>query len=578
MRAELRLLIRSAVETLLKDRSTGPDEIPAWNVERTRQKAHGDFACNVALVLAKPLRSNPKDVAHALLEHLPESPLVGRTEIAGPGFINLYLTSGAYWQVIDAVRSAGATYGHSDIGRGRNVLVEFVSANPTGPLHVGHGRGAAYGDALVRVLRSAGYDAKSEYYINAAGRQMDILALSVWLRYLELCGELFTFPGGLYRGDYVFDIAAALHREWEADGHRRVEPIMQHLPIDSDSAIDTMIERAQHALGEDRFDRIHALATDTLVNDIRSDLSAFSVDYDRWFSEKSLSTSGAIDRVIKSLKDNGYLYEKDHAQWFRSTDFGDEKDRVVIRANGKSTYFASDIAYHFDKLERGFDETVNIWGADHHGYISRVKASLSALGCNSDALVILLVQFAVLYRGKRKISMSTRGGDFVTLRQLRSEVGTDAARFFYVLRKPEQHMDFDLELATSQSTDNPVYYVQYAHARICSVFRQLADKGIEVDLLMANHQLLNEERELDLLRALSHYPEVIEAAANSRAPHQVAYFLRALANDFHSYYNAHPFIAAEEQLRLARLSLIDATRQVIANGLILLGVAAPTSM
>ena len=330
MRAELRLLIRSAVETLLKDRSTGPDEIPAWNVERTRQKAHGDFACNVALVLAKPLRSNPKDVAHALLEHLPESPLVGRTEIAGPGFINLYLTSGAYWQVIDAVRSAGATYGHSDLGRGRNVLVEFVSANPTGPLHVGHGRGAAYGDALVRVLRSAGYDAKSEYYINDAGRQMDILALSVWLRYLELCGELFTFPGGLYRGDYVFDIAAALHREWEADGHRRVEPIMQHLPIDSDAAIDTMIERAQHTLGEDRFDRIHALATDTLVNDIRSDLSAFAVDYDRWFSEKSLSTSGAIDRVIKSLKDNGYLYEKDHAQWFRSTDFGDEKDRVVI--------------------------------------------------------------------------------------------------------------------------------------------------------------------------------------------------------------------------------------------------------
>ncbi|MEE2802822.1 MAG: arginine--tRNA ligase [Pseudomonadota bacterium] len=578
MRAELRLLIRSAVETLLKDRSTGPDEIPAWNVERTRQKAHGDFACNVALVLAKPLRSNPKDVAQALLERLPESPLVGRTEIAGPGFINLYLTSGAYWQVIDAVRSAGATYGHSDLGRGRNVLVEFVSANPTGPLHVGHGRGAAYGDALVRVLRSAGYDAKSEYYINDAGRQMDILALSVWLRYLELCGELFTFPGGLYRGDYVFDIAAALHREWEADGHRRVEPIMQNLPIDSDAAIDTMIERAQHTLGEDRFDRIHALATDTLVNDIRSDLSAFAVDYDRWFSEKSLSTSGAIDRVIKSLKDNGYLYEKDHAQWFRSTDFGDEKDRVVIRANGKSTYFASDIAYHFDKLERGFDETVNIWGADHHGYISRVKASLSALGCNPDALVILLVQFAVLYRGKRKISMSTRGGDFVTLRQLRSEVGTDAARFFYVLRKPEQHMDFDLELATSQSTDNPVYYVQYAHARICSVFRQLADKGIEVDLLTANHQLLNEERELDLLRALSHYPEVIEAAAKSREPHQVAYFLRELANDFHSYYNAHPFIAAEEQLRLARLSLIDATRQVIANGLLLLGVAAPSSM
>ena len=578
MRSEIRSLITSAVDVLLQERSIDSGEIPLWSLERTKQKDHGDFASNVALVLAKSLGSKPRDLAQAVLERLPAADWITRAEIAGPGFINFYLSPAAYYQVIDDVREAQSNYGCCRIGKGHRVLVEFVSANPTGPLHVGHGRGAAYGDALARVLRAAGYDTQSEYYINDAGRQMDILALSVWLRYLELCGESFDFPRSIYQGDYVFDIASILHREGGTRYQHVVSPLMQDLPMDEDGATDMLIERAQRCLGPEAFHKIHELATNTLVEDIRRDLSAFSVDYDQWFSESSLMASGAMERAVQKLKDNGYLYEKDGAWWFRSTDFGDEKDRVVIRANGKSTYFASDIAYHFDKLERGFHELINIWGADHHGYISRVKASLLALGCDPSALHILLVQFAVLYRGEEKVSMSTRSGEFVTLRQLREEVGSDAARFFYAIRKPEQHMDFDLELATSQSADNPVYYVQYAHARICSVFRQLEVKGIQVNLERADYQLLNEQRELELLRALSRYPEVIESAARSREPHQVAYFLRELANDFHTYYNAHPFIAAEDSLRLARLALIDATRQVIDNGLSMLGVSAPSSM
>ncbi len=345
-----------------------------------------------------------------------------------------------------------------------------------------------------------------------------------------------------------------------------------------DALLDALIARGKQLLGEDGFRRVHALARDTLVDDIRSDLGQFGVEYQTWFSEQSLIDSGAVQAAVEALKENKFLYEKDGAWWFRTTDFGDEKDRVVLRANGNHTYFATDIAYHHDKIARGFEHVINIWGADHHGYIKRVKASMSALGLDPQALTVLLVQFAVLYRSGEKVSMSTRSGEFVTLRELRDEVGRDAARFFYALRKPDQHMDFDLDLAKAQSSDNPVYYVQYAHARICSVFRQLAEKGIAVDLSEADPQLLIETREADLLQKLSRYPEVVESAARSYEPHQVAYYLRELANDFHTYYNAHPFLAAEADIRLARLSLIDATRQVIANALGLLGVGAPERM
>jgi len=578
MRDEVCRLLNEALASLASDGVLSTDSAPVVQVERSKSAEHGDFASNLAMVLAKSAGMKPRDLAEKICAALPASAVVARTEIAGPGFINIFLATDAYHELPDRIREQGAAYGTSTIGQGRRVMVEFVSANPTGPLHVGHGRGAAYGDALARVLRAAGFDAVSEYYINDAGRQMDILAVSVWLRYLELCGETVAFPSAAYQGDYIFDIAATLHREDQIAYQTAASTLFDGLPSEDDALLDELIARAKDTLGKDGFHRVHGLARDTLVDDIRSDLQQFGVDYQAWFSEQSLIDSGAVQAAVDALKKNQFLYEKDGAWWFRTTDFGDEKDRVVLRANGNHTYFATDIAYHHNKLERGFEHVINIWGADHHGYIKRVKASMSALGLDADALTVLLVQFAVLYRGGAKVSMSTRSGEFVTLRELREEVGRDAARFFYALRKPDQHMDFDLDLAKTQSSDNPVYYVQYAHARICSVFRQLAEKGINVDLSRADPKQLVEARESDLLQKLSRYPEVVESAARSYEPHQVAYYLRELANDFHTYYNAHPFLAAEEDIRLARLSLIDATRQVLANALGLLGVGAPERM
>ena len=578
MRNKVRKLLSGAVAALVGDGVLPKDTSLEVQVERSRKPGHGDFASNAALVLAGPAGLQPRQLAEQLRTRLPASSLVERTEVAGPGFINIFLAADACWRLPEEIRRQGVRFGTSEVGAGQRLMVEFVSANPTGPLHVGHGRGAAYGDALARVLRAAGYQTSSEYYINDAGRQMDILALSVWLRYLELAGETLTFPDQAYQGDYVFDIAATVHRE-NGDRYRYdAGGLMQDLPADMDQALDTLIARAQTHLGADQFAYLHGLARDTLVADICGDLAGFGVDYDTWYSEKSLIASGAVQRAVDDLKANGCLYQQHGAWWFRSTDFGDEKDRVVLRANGNHTYFATDIAYHRDKVERGFGHVINIWGADHHGYVKRVKASLAALGLDPQQLTVLLVQFAALYRGGEKVAMSTRSGEFVTLRELREEVGCDAARFFYALRKPEQHMDFDLDLAKSQSSDNPVYYVQYAHARICSVFRQLGEKGIDVDLAGADHSLLVEPREADLLQRLSRYPETVEAAACNYEPHQVAYYLRELANDFHTYYNAHPFIAAAADLRLARLSLIDASRQVLANGLGLLGVSAPERM
>ena len=578
MRNEVCQLLGEAVATLKKESVISePDDVPI-QIERSRNADHGDFASNLAMVLAKRAGLKPRELAEKICAALPKSPVIDRTEIAGPGFINIFLAPDAYHDLPDQIRVSGARYGTSKLGAGHRVMVEFVSANPTGPLHVGHGRGAAYGDALARVLRAAGFDAVSEYYINDAGRQMDILALSVWLRYLELCGETFSFPSAAYQGDYIFDIAATLHREVAGEYRTGAETLLNELPEGDDARLDSLIARAKSLLGAQGFGRVHRLARDTLVEEIRSDLLQFGVEYQTWFSEQSLIDSGAVQGAVDELKENTVLYQNDGAWWFRTTDFGDEKDRVVLRANGNHTYFATDIAYHQDKVRRQFDRVINIWGADHHGYIKRVKASMSALGLNPDLLTVLLVQFAALYRAGEKVSMSTRSGEFVTLRELREEVGRDAARFFYALRKPDQHMDFDLDLAKSQSSDNPVYYVQYAHARICSVFRQLADKNIAVDLPNANPELLVEARESDLLQKLSIYPEVVESAARNYEPHQVAYYVRELANDFHTYYNAHPFIAAEDDLRLARLSLIDATRIVLANALALLGVSAPERM
>ncbi len=586
MKQHLRDLLNRAVEQLQAEGELPADAGADIHIERTRDSRHGDFASNIAMLLAKPARCKPRELADRIASALPASDQVERVEIAGPGFINFFMASSAYHAVINTIHAAGDDYGRSDIGQGRSVQVEFVSANPTGPLHVGHGRGAAYGASVADLLEAIGFRVHREYYVNDAGRQMDILAVSVWLRYLDLCGEAIVFPSNGYQGDYVWDIAATLHRN-HGDGLRHpAAAVFDGVPADEpdggdkETHIDGLIDRARELLGGQAWREVFDLGLNTILANIRQDLKEFGIEYQTWFSERSLTENGTVDRAIARLREAGHVYEKNGALWFRSTDFGDEKDRVVVRDNGQKTYFASDIAYHADKLERGFERVIDVWGADHHGYVPRVRAAMRALGDDDSRLDVLLVQFAILYRGGEKVPMSTRSGSFVTLRELREEVGRDAARFFYVMRKCEQHLDFDLDLAKSQSSDNPVYYIQYAHARVCSVVRQIEEKGLTIDPEIGSRHLhlLRETHEQALMRTLSRYPELVESAALNHEPHQLAHYLRDLANDFHTYYNAHPFIVDDATLRQARTHLILATRIVLRNGLRLLGVSAPESM
>jgi len=586
MKQHLSQLLHQAVESLQAQGILPPDQPIDINLERTRDRSHGDFASNLAMVLCKLAHSKPRELADKLVAALPASDRVTRVEIAGPGFINFFLAPAAYHENVTQILQQGERYGRSDLGQSKLVQVEFVSANPTGPLHVGHGRGAAYGATVADLLEAVGYRVHREYYVNDAGRQMDILAASVYLRYLELCGEEIPFPSNGYKGDYVWDIGASLHRAHGDALRHPAQTLFEGVPPDEPDGgdkelhIDALVGRSKKLLGPDSYREVFDLGLESILENIRRDLAEFGVRYDEWFSERSLTGNGSVQRAIERLKLSGHVYEKGGAQWFRSTDFGDEKDRVIVRENGQSTYFASDVAYHMNKLERGYDRVIDVWGADHHGYVPRVKAALMALCDDVAKLDVLLVQFAILYRGGQKVQMSTRSGEFVTLRELRQEVGNDAARFFYVLRKCEQHMDFDLDLAKSQSSDNPVYYIQYAHARVASVLRQLQEKGLQWDPEAGSRELgrLSENHEDALLVNLSRYPEIVESAALQHEPHQLAHYLRELANDFHTYYNAHQFLVEDEALRNARLNLIAATRQVLANGLALLGVSAPDSM
>jgi arginyl-tRNA synthetase len=585
--------LKYLIEKLVQDALAAlPDDLrivaaaqPSPAVERTRDATHGDFATNAAMQLAKAAKRKPRELAQAIVDALPASDLVAKVEIAGPGFINFYLSPASYHRELERVLDEGGCYGRSTLGAGKRVIVEFVSANPTGPLHVGHGRHAAFGATLANLLDAAGFAVHREYYINDAGRQMDILAVSVWLRYLECFGEQFPFPSNGYRGDYLHPIGDKLI---ERVGRTLVRPaaeVFRDLPPDApagdkDAYIDAVIARARELLGPEGFEQAFRVALDDILADIRQDLEEFGVRYDEWFSERSLTTSGAIDRALERLRAHDVVYEKDGAQWFRATDFGDEKDRVVVRENGLKTYFASDIAYHLHKRERGFEQLIDVLGADHHGYVARVRAGLVAMGEPGDSLEVRLVQFVTLYRGGEKMQMSTRSGEFITLRELRREVGNDAARFFYVMRSNDQHLDFDMQLATSQSNENPVYYIQYAHARVCSVMRQAREKGLAYDAASGRAALsrLVEPHEQALLATLSRYPEVVEAAATLRAPHALVHYLRELANDFHTYYNAHQFLVDDAGLRDARLFLIQGLCQVVRNGLGLLGVSAPEAM
>jgi arginyl-tRNA synthetase len=555
-----------------------PHSSATVTLERPKTAEHGDFACNLALQLAKPLKRNPREVAQSLVSALPASAVMERAEIAGAGFINLFLRPDAKRAVVKRVLAEGDDYGRIRFGQGRKVQVEFVSANPTGPLHVGHGRGAAYGASLANVLAAAGFQVQREFYVNDAGRQMDILALSTWLRYLELQGVVVPFPPNAYQGGYVREMAAGIAA---AHGKRYVRDagqVMRGVPAiedDIEAHLDGLIANAKTALGED-YAYVHDYALTEQLGDCRNDLLEFGVTFDRWFSERSLYDAGYVERALTRLEEAGQVYVQDGAKWFRSTAFGDEKDRVVQRDNGQYTYFASDIAYHLNKFERGLDVVIDVWGADHHGYIQRVKGALSALGIDPARLIVALVQFAVLYRDGKKASMSTRAGEFVTLRELRQEVGNDAARFFYVLRKSDQHLDFDLDLAKSQSTDNPVYYVQYAHARICSVLEEWA--GNAADLADSDLAPLTSAAELALTRQLMEFPQAIEDAARDHAPHLIAFYLKDLAAGLHSYYNSVRFLVDDEQVRNARLALVIAVAQVLRSGLRLLGVSAPRKM
>jgi len=557
-------------------------EIPI-ELQRPKLADHGDYSSNLAMKLAKHLRRNPLELAKMLIEALPDSSYVGKTVVAGGGFINFFLKKTAKQQFLLEILQAGDSFGCGVQGTGKTIQIEFVSANPTGPLHVGHGRGAAFGASLASIMAAAGYTVTREFYVNDAGRQMDILTLSTWLRYLDLCGISLLFPGNAYQGQYVTDMAAEIYRlhgdryAYRPDSQEQLSAKInsQAAAGDEDEHLDNLITVAKSVLGAD-YGYLHNFVLTEQLNDCRNDLMEFGVEFENWFSEQSLFDSGMVARAVQLLNDKKLLYRQDGALWFQSTRFGDEKDRVVQRENGQYTYFASDIAYHLSKYERGFDYMLNIWGADHHGYISRVKGAIEALSLDSNRLEIALVQFAVLYRDGSKVSMSTRSGEFVTLRQLRQEVGNDAARFFYVLRKSDQHLDFDLDLAKSQSNDNPVYYVQYAHARICSVLEQWdGETGV---FGKAETTLLTDPIELALLQKMIDFPDTIETAARERAPHLVAFFLRELAGEFHSYYNATRFLVADESLKIARLALIFAVRQVLSKGLSLLGVTSPREM
>ena len=586
MKTLIEALLQHALDALPEDIVPRDARGVGIEVGNTRDAQHGDFASNLAMRLGKATRQNPRKLAEALVEALPANESIAKVEIAGAGFINFFLRDDAYHREIGKVLQDGASYGRSNLGAGRRVQVEFVSANPTGPLHVAHGRHAAFGASLSNLLEAAGFDVQREYYINDGGRQMDILAVSAWLRYLERCGEAFTFPANAYVGEYLVAVGEQLFAVVGTTLKHSAAEVFDGLPPDEpqggdkDAFIDALIARARALIGDAAYETVLSTALEGIVGDIREDLAEFGVIFDCWFSERSLSASGAIDRSIETLKKSGHAYLKDGALWFKSTDFGDEKDRVIVRDNGLKTYFASDIAYVLNKLERGFEHLLYIWGADHHGYITRLRAALMALGGQPQRFEVLLVQIVSLFRGGEKAKMSKRSGDYVTLRDLRREVGNDAARLFYVMRSNDQHLDFDMELAKSRSNENPVYYIQYAHARVSSVRRQLKERGLEHDVAhgIASLGLLNEPQELQLIKRISAYPGVIEQCAAQRAPHSLVHYLRDLANDFHTYYSAHQFIVEDVGMRDARLDLALATQIVIRNGLALLGVSAPDTM
>ncbi len=548
-------MLQESIRKAACEKGIPMDGIPQVEIERGRREGQGDWASNAAMQLSRLFGEKPVEIARMIVSHLPEEPLVERIEVAGPGFINFFLSKSWMTGIIEHILDRGNDFGRVGTGGGKRVQVEFVSANPTGPLHVGHGRGAAVGDICARILSFAGWDVEREYYINDAGLQMELLGRSTQSRYFEICGrpEIAPLPEDGYKGGYIYDLARDV---LDAEGERFLEhPPERSLPFFTDYAGKVILEG------------------------IKKDLSDFGVKFDVWFSERSLYDGVRVPRMLETLKKNGFAFDAEGATWFKATAFSDDKDRVLIRSNGAPTYFASDIAYHKDKFDRGFDMVIDVWGADHHGYIPRMKAAVQALGRKEGDLQVLLIQFVNLLRGGQQVSMSTRSGEFVTLREVIDEVGVNATRYFFAMRRSDSHLDFDLDLAKSESTDNPVYYVQYAHARIHSIFREAAARGIKVpDIDQTDLSLLVEPEETALIKRLSAFPEEVEKAAEDLAPHRIVFYAYDLAGDFHSFYNAHRVLGVEPDMERARLLLAESSRIVLANALSLLGISAPEQM
>jgi len=553
MKEQLRACILKGIEGCFADGTLTSGELPVINVEKPAHPEHGDFATNVAMQMAKPERKSPRAIAEILVNKLAgSSELIEKLEIAGPGFINFFIKDSAWRKTLVQIDNEGDQYGRSRVGAGKKVQVEFVSANPTGPLHIGHGRGAATGDAVSSLLEAAGFDVQREYYINDAGNQMNTLGLSGLLRYRQLLGEEVEFPDNCYQGDYIKDIAR--------------------------DAITKVGDRFLKAPQEEGVAFFAKMGGDLILKGIDEDLQAFGVRLDHWFSEQSLFDDGKVTSAIAEMQEKGLIYEQDGALWFRTTDYGDDKDRVVVRSNGVTTYFASDIAYHREKFARGFDWVIDVWGADHHGYVPRLKGIVQGLGRPAEDLGIILVQLVSLLRDGVPVAMSTRSGEFVTLKEVVDEVGRDAARFFFLMRRSDSQLDFDLELAKRQSTDNPVYYVQYAHARIKSIFETARERGFEPAFENVQLDLLQSADDMSLVKKLSVYPEILEAAALNFEPHRITYYLQELAGEFHSFYNKSRVITEEPALTQARLFLLHCVAVTIKNALTVLGISAPERM
>ena len=576
LKQEIADLLRSSLREIEKEQELTlaiPNEI---RIKTSHNKLYGDYSTNIAMMLAKRANTSSQQLAEMIVSHISNPAAIKKIEIAGPGFINFFLQQNTRHSLIAEILKTGVLHGQTNTFAGKKALIEFVSANPTGPLHVGHGRGAAYGAAVADLLEAVGYKVDREYYVNDVGRQTDILAASIYLRYLEENGQSIQFPKEAYQGDYIYSIARDLKKE-HADS--LIHEIQNTDTGNPEQQLDLLIDDLKTRLG-DRYSIFHQTGLDAILDTIKQDLNEFGVLFDNWFIESSLFDQQRVSEVLEILEVGGRIYEKNGAKWFRSKMSGDEKDRVIVRNNGQNTYFASDIAYHHDKFQRGYDKIIDIWGADHHGYMARMRAALEALGDDNGKLDILLMQFVSLFRGKQKIQMSTRSGQFITLSELYKEVGRDAARFFYVMRKSEHHLDFDLDLAKSSNKENPVFYIQYAHARICRLQDKLQQQNINFVWQDNIHtlELLTEDKEQQLLNKLSSYKETIEKAAITYAPHILVYYLKELSGDFHTYYETHRIIDTDADMRAARLCLSLAIKQIIHNGLTLLGVSAPEKM